>query len=244
VLISQQEMDLIVKMRRRTMSVPARRGPHNELKVPVKRGGVYRLKVPVPVELYAEQAAAQPTTARAVLDFIARCERPSKDVAITVVSAPVRERVDGEEVWTFAFEKGSHAEVLDRPVYLAKCGDFTLTASRQAVRGDPELMTPFAKDLERARKTALERRISPQQAAVDRIRNDLDTLSRSMKSMKARTKLARLLKALDNVEAQISVENGGTLPSSDRAQCPAPVDADDGTRPIGAESVVSLEPAA
>jgi len=244
--ITQQEMDAILnpRVRRRTLSIPVRKGSLGELRRPPKVGGVHRLRVPVPQAAYRARAELQPSRARAVLDFIARCERRPKDIVVTVQSKPVREIRDGVEVWTFIFEKGDHASAQDRPVFLAKVGDYTLTQSRQAVPGDPEVLTPLASDLAKARAKALERRVGPQQQAIARMHAELDTLALAMRSMKARERIKRLRKELDKLAEQSSVDNGDTLTESERAECSSPVAVQDERPPSGTESVVSLEPAA
>lgn len=208
-VISQQELDLILnpKIRRRTLAIPIKRGPMGELKRPPKQGGVHKLKVAVPYARYREECQSQPTRARAVLTLIARCDRPSKDVTITILTKPVREIKDGVDVWSFTFEKGDHAALQDRPVYLAKTGDFTFTASRQAVPGDPEMLTPFTKDLERARQKALERRVSPERAMLKREAANAGELLRAMRSMKARELVRRAQRNYEAAERLLSEED-------------------------------------
>lgn len=187
-LINQSELELILnpKIRRRSISLPVRRGKHGELKRPPKVGGVHRLKARVPYERYQAEAQEQPTRARAVLALIVRCERQRREVTITVLAV---KRV--QESWLITFEKGDQSAVIDRPIYLSKYGDYTLQPSRQAVRGDPEVLMPLAKDLEKARARALERRVHPQREAVQRQASELKTLAESITEMKARQLIQR-----------------------------------------------------
>lgn len=212
-IVSQAELDLILnpKIRRRLILLPVRYGPSGERKKCVaKPGGVYRLRARVPIDGYRMLAEREPTRARAVLRLLDLCERPTKAAVVTVQTV-ARAMVDGQEVYTVTFEKGDHAASLDRPVYLSKYGDYTFTASKQAVPGDPELMTPFAKDLERARATAKERRVSPQRQLVGKMQRDADMLHRALSDMKLRNRARRIAHDLKRLALE--------LPSGEVVDC-------------------------
>jgi hypothetical protein len=138
------------------------------------------------------------------------------------------------------FNLGDQSTVFDRPVYLAKYGDYTMTPSKQAVRGDPEVMSPFAEDLAKARARAGERRVSPQRQAVEGARGGLTELQRDLIAMKARNRLRLILKQLDHLTDELSVTDSATVPASDcaAAECPAAVEGEG--QPRGTESEVRL----
>jgi hypothetical protein len=189
VIVPQAQIDLVCspRIRRRVIHLPVIYGQHGERKrCPMREGGVYHLKGRIPYELYLATAQDQPTRARGVLRLIDRCESPAKTVTITVLATEMQ-----DEKWLIRFIKGNHATVFDRPVYLARYGDYTTEAGRQAVPGDPELMTPFPEDLAKARAKALERQLSPQQLALQQAANRAQTLQQSLKNMKARDLVRR-----------------------------------------------------
>jgi hypothetical protein len=174
VITSQAEIDRInSKIRLRILQLPVRHGKKwGELKrCQLRKGGVYTLQARVPYDTYKTQAREQPTRARAVLWLMDRCDISRRTVTITVTDV---------------------GRQSDRPVYLARNNDFTMIASQQTVPGDPEYMSPFAKDLERARAKALEARVSPELAAVRERASDVSELQRSMKNMKARSLAKRI----------------------------------------------------
>jgi hypothetical protein len=231
VIVPQAQIDLILsrRIRQRTLHLPIRSGKFGERKrCPARPGGVYRLKARVPWERYKAQAQAQPSAARAVLWLIDECERPTRSVTITVTAV---EAAGG--TWAVHFVKGEHRDVVDRPIYLAKYGDYTMSASQQAVRGDPELMMPFHEDLANARKKALERRISPQQAQLRRAASEAETLQQSITNMKARILIKRaqrnyeaaerLLLADRDVDSPVSAAVDGSPGEADRPPCSAAV---------------------
>lgn len=188
-IVPQAQIDLVCspRMRRRVIHLPVVYGKHGERKrCPMRKGGVYHLKGRVPYERHRADAQDQPTRARAVLHLIDRCESPAKTVTVTVLDTEMQ-----DEKWLIRFIKGDHVTVFDRPVYLARYGDYTTEAGRQAVPGDPELMTPFAEDLAKARAKALESRVSPQQQALKQAADRAQTLQRSLKNMKARDLVRR-----------------------------------------------------
>lgn len=223
-IIPQAQIDLILsrRMRRRTLHLPMRTGKFGERKrCPARTGGVYRLKAPVPYERYQSEAERQPNAARAVLWLIDECQQPTRGVTITVTAVEVR---DGD--WVVHFTKGEHRELFDRPIYLAKYGDYTMTARQQAIPGDPELMMPFAEDLAKARAKALERRVSPERAAVKREADRAETLQQSITNMKARVLIKRaqrnyeaaerLLLSEEDVESPVSAAADGSPGEGDR----------------------------
>ena len=182
--------------------MPVRYGKFGELKrCPARPGSAYTLKARVPYEQIRERSTAQPSRARAVLWLIDQCQEPTKTQIITV---DLVER-DGEE-WIVHFKKGDHSGTLDSPVFLSKSGDYTMIASRQAVPGDPEVMMPFAKDLEKARRKALEGRIGPQRQLVGKISTEVGALKSSLASMKARNRLRRIEHDLKAVANELSTE--------------------------------------
>jgi hypothetical protein len=155
---------------------------------PMRKGGKYTLTPRVPVDAYRGEAESQPTRARSVLCMIDKCEAPVRTVTITVTHPPERHG----NVWLIRFAKGDRASDLDRPIFLSKYGDYTMSASKQAVPGDPEVQFPFAEDLAKARAKTRERRASPQRQLVNKMQADVDTLRTSLATMKARNRLRRI----------------------------------------------------
>ena len=153
---------------------------------PLREGSVTTLAPGVTHAQYRAQAQGQPTRVRGVLWFLDRCET-LRTVTITVTKV---ERQG--DVWLVHFAKGDRADELDRDVFLAKYGDYTMSASKQAVPGDPPVMMPFAEDLAKARAKARERRVSPQRALVNKMQADADTLRASLATMKARNRMRRI----------------------------------------------------
>jgi len=211
VFVSQAEIDQINgRMRRRVLHLPLKRGSLGELKrCPVRKGGVYRLRPPIPHAVYVERASSSPTRARAVLSLIDLCETPVRTTTITVTSV---ERHG--DVWLIHFAKGDRASDLDRPIFLSKDGGYTMISSRQAVPGDPEVQFPFAEDLAKARTKARERRVTPERAAVQRARGDMETLQESMTNMKIRVLLKRALRNLEAADRLLSAEAVHSDPSA------------------------------
>jgi hypothetical protein len=269
-IVDQATLDRIQRLRQRTLALPVRRGrlprkgsakAHrtdakggNALRrCPMRKGGVYHLRptlTDIPCDSCREDVEQRESTrARAALRFIDDAPRFAKRIqrkrTITITVQHV-ERQD--EVWIVRFEKGDHADQLDRPVFLAKYGDYTMTPSKQAVRGDPELMSPFAKDLESARRRANERHVGPQRQILDRMQADADTLARSLAAMKDRQRLKRLehiQREMSKLAAQLSVDDGGMVSTSACAESPVPLAGEGGAeRPNSTEPLVSLETAA
>lgn len=188
-IIPQAELELILnpRIRRRLLHLPVRHGKHGERKkCPARKGGIYQLRAAVPYERHRTQAAGQPTRARAVLRLIDLCDQPTRTATITVIDV---DRDD--DMWLVRFVKGERSDLLDRPIYLAKYGDYTMTARSQAVPGDPEVVLPFAEDLAKARAKALERRVTPERTAIRAAARDAETLQQSMKNMKVRMLVKR-----------------------------------------------------
>jgi hypothetical protein len=249
VLIDQATFDSIRLLKLRELRLPVCRGRLGELKrCPLRAGSVRRLKLDllcISCGPCREDAEHEATRARAVLRFIDDAplfaKRVQRKRAIVITVHTVERQ--GQE-WLVRFIKGEDRSLLDRPVFLAKYGDYTMTPSKQAVRGDPEVLSPFAKDLEEARRRALEKRVSPQQQALSRIRADTDTLLAAMTAMKDRNRLKLIRREIDKLAAKLSVEESAMLSASGCAESQWPVAVQDGPRPNGTEPLVSLEPAA
>jgi hypothetical protein len=256
-IIDQATLDRIQRPRERTLTLPVRygkltrkgspkahrtdaRGGKALRGCPVRKGGVYHLKAPTPYDRYRAVAERQPTRALMVLRLWDLCDRHRARGLTITVTAVERQA----EHWLVHFAPGSHADQFDRPVFLAKYGDYTMTPSKQAVPGDPEVLLPLEADLAKARAKAIERRVSPDRHIVQDAKKQLTPLQQSMVSMKARTRLARVLKELEKIEADLSVEEDGTLPSSDCAVRPVSAAVEGEPRQRGTHALVSLESAA
>lgn len=192
---------------RRVLELPVQLGPLGETKrCRLRKGGVYKLTASVAYAKYRREAEAEPDRRAAILQLIDRCNAPIPKTTITV-----REIERHGDQWFVRFLLGDHRGALeDRDVYLSKYGDYTMSASRQAVPGDPPVMTPFAEDLERARRQAAERRISPQQASLRQAAKQAETLQESLENMKARVLVKR---AQRNYEAAARILSGESLSS-------------------------------
>lgn len=230
--------------RRRALTLPIRRGSFGELKkCRMVRGGVYRLTERVPYRDCLTAAASEPTRARAVVRLLALCDRPRLTVTVTVVEQPVI--ADG--VWHVRFVRGDKASVVrDDPVFLERGAGYTLQKSR-ALKGEPEVLTPFAEDLQRARSEALERRTTPNRDAVRRLNDAAGSLNKQMLSMKARNRVRLIEREAAKLAAELDMvpsEAADTVPASACVERQASVKADDGSRPNSTRSVVSLEPSA
>jgi hypothetical protein len=140
VIVSQAEIELILNRKAplRVLKFPVRKGKHGELvKCQVRRDGVYKLKPRVPYDEHREQAALQPTAARAVLMLIDLCEQPVKTVTITV-----RDVKRAGEEWVAPFTLGDLTDCMDRPRLLTarlgtSLGDYTHMPHR-SMRGEQE----------------------------------------------------------------------------------------------------------
>lgn len=244
-IVSQAEIDLIQdpKTHRRELHLPVRHGRHGERKrCPMHVGGVYHLKPPIPYDQYRARAEQQLGRARSVLWLIGRCERHySRPLTITV--SDVQRHGD---TWTVRFLKGDHAEYFRGPVFLARHNDFTMVPSQQTVRGDPEYLAPLAEDLARARGKALEKRLEPNRSDLAAIRAAHKRMAERKHTMKVATRrrLALIERETAKLDAELSVDGGGTLGPSDCAESESPADVE-GERPSnGTGSFVPLESAA
>jgi hypothetical protein len=219
VIIPQAEINRInSRMRQRVLRLPVRRGKKwGELKrCPMREGGVYGLQARVPYDTYITEAQQKPSRAQAVLWLIDRCDTRRHKVMVTVTAVEKQ-----GDVWIVRFEKGDWRSQSDRPVYLARNNDFTMIASQQTVAGDPELLTPFAEDLRRAREKAVERRTSPQIAETRKAIDHAGTLQQSMMSMKTRNlakRAERTLRALEVALLSESVVDSETVAATDGSQ--------------------------
>lgn len=197
------------KMRRRVLELPVRYGSRRRngrwdpevRKCPMREGGVYTLTPGVTHAQYRTEALTQPTRARAVLWLIDHCE-PLRTVTITVTRPPERHG----DIWLIHFAKGDRASDLDRPIFLSKDGGYTMSASKQAVPGDPEVLMPLAEDLMKARAKARERRISPERQGLRQRAIDAETFQQSMAHMKARLLVKRAQRNYEAAERLLSAE--------------------------------------
>lgn len=198
------------------------------------KGGVYHLKPPLPFDRFLARAEQQQPRKRAVLALIGRVERwEPKPIAITVSHEPERHG----DVWFVRFLRGDHADMLDdSPLYLAGDGTFTSVASRQAVPGDPEYLAPLAEDLARAREAARQKRLTPAQEIVKRMKADAETCREVMISVKAGNRARLIQKQLKKLSDELALDDGATLVASDRAaaECSAAVEGEG--QPCGTES--------
>ena len=183
------------KVRRRTLELPLERGVLSDgstylRRCPMRKDGVYRLVPCGRLEHKRRQARATTVSqAQAVLRFIdlvdgsVRTEK-QLEVIVTVVGEPrIMSGLD-PAVWHIPIAVGDLSGQIDRDVFLAGDGGYTLSASRQAVPGDPAVMFPAAKDVERARRMAREQRADPVVKTVQAMRQDIDTCKGVMLTMK------------------------------------------------------------
>lgn len=199
----------------RVLRIPVRRGRLKDgssyrKRCPLRAGGTYTLKPRAEYDRWVQEARAMPR-GRGVLWLFDRCWEPGRTVTITVLSPPC---IDGEE-WAVVFAVGRH-EVAERPVYLARHGDYTLQRS-QGVKGEPQVLMPLEEDLEKARRKAVEERLGPQELAVRRAAGETETLGRSIESMKARRLIRDAARKLERA-AMILSEPGLESVSSSSAQ--------------------------
>lgn len=220
-IVSQQDIELInnPKIRRREIMLPVRHGKRwgEKKKCPVKEGSICRLEARPPHGRYRAQAELEPTRARSVLMLIDLYMAPVKTTTITVLTVAQV----GDE-WRVRFEKGEHPELFDTNLYLCRDNDFTAVASRQTVRGDAPYLAPLAKDLERARAKAADKRTEPVRSnmAVLRAAHRRLALRRHTMTVEQRRDHERLGKAIEKCAVSLggSVADGGTVGSSDCAQ--------------------------
>jgi hypothetical protein len=232
------------RIRTRVLGLPVMHGRRfGELKkCPMREGGVYELQAAVPYSRHRAVAEEQPTVARGVLLLIECCMIPTKTVTITVTEPVTRK----DDRWIVHFEKGDWRAQSDKDVFLARQNDFTTIASRQTVRGDPPLMTSFAKDLERARKKAEEKREQPNRSDMALIRAAQRRMAVRKHDMRitARKRLALIERETEKLAVELSVDGDAILLASDRVESQSPLEANGERRPNDTESLVSLEPAA
>lgn len=245
-IVSHAEFELIrnPRIRSRLLHLPVRRGKHGELKrCPARAGGVYRLTTPIPYDQYRGEAERQPGRSRAVLWLIDRCKPMGTPVVVTVREPPEMQETPDGLMWVVRFVMGDQAATLDGPVLLAKSVGYT-TRQDQKMKGEPEVLMPLAADLAKARAKALEKRLTPQQEGLGRMRSEAETLMQSMKAMKDRNRLKLIVKEIDKLAAKVAVDDGGTLAMSVCAESQVSVAAEDGSPPNSTTPSVSLESAA
>jgi hypothetical protein len=241
VRITQTELNLIQnpRLHRRMMRLPLERGGLGELKkCPLQQGRIYKLQAGGKVTVTVMSVRREKLAALSLPDA-----RREGYAGVPGALDAWRDRYGvpdaSTEVWVVGFETGDRLGEFDRSVLLARHGDYTLDAS-QAVRGEPEVLMPLAKDLAAARAKAIERRVSPQQKHVREGVRHAETCQAAMKNMKARELIRR---AQRNYEAAERVLLSAECVESDAQVAPAgsPGEAD---RPPAAAAVASLKPAA
>jgi hypothetical protein len=173
----------------------------------MRDGGVYTLVPASPVTHKRQQAQRDAWRAQAVLDFIDLVDgtrRTEKQLSLTVTcTAPPFEGAEG--VWFVPIAPGDLSGQKDRPLFLAGSGgDYTFTASRQAVPGDPEVMFPSEADLESARVKAREKRSGPLALTVRAMRDQADTCAGVMQTMKQRNRMKLIRRELDRLQNELS----------------------------------------
>lgn len=111
---------------------------------------------------------------------------------------------DGRIVWVIAFAvTGTERDELsDTPVFLAKSGEYTTIAGRQAVPGDPEVCI-LPGEGERARVLALARDEAPTRDQVEDLIATGEILRASMTSMKARNRAALIVREAEKLRAEL-----------------------------------------
>lgn len=230
------------RIRQRTLTLPVRYGEWSELKkCPMRRGGVYELTTPTPYSAHVESVGREPSRARAVCALIDLCSQPVKKTTITVVESPERQ----DEHWVVKFEKGENLDQFDTDLYLSRDNDFTTSASRQTVKGDPPYVPPLAADLKRARDKAREKRDEPNRSTMATLRaaHRKASMRNHELTVEAQRQLQRIGKAIDRFEEMLPGTSSGTLSVSVCAQGPEARELDADTEP-STESDVPLQPAA
>jgi hypothetical protein len=107
------------------------------------------------------------------------------------------------EVWVISFMVTSQPEPLsDDPVFLAKVGDYTNVAGRQAVPGDPEVCI-LPGEGERARVQAIAAKEAPTRKEVENVIATGETLRSAMLSMKARNRAALIVREAEKLRAEL-----------------------------------------
>jgi hypothetical protein len=243
ITVPQAEYDLIrnARIRKRLLVLPVRYGrsgiPGARRPCPVREGCVYKLRAASPYEEIRRRAEEQPSRARAVLWLMDHCDQTVRTLTITITSVERQ-----QDQWLVRFGMGDKA-TNDESVFMGRGRDYTLIASASIDKTAP-VMTPFAEDLQRAREKAREKRLSPQQEALARMRAETDLLLVAMTAMKDRNRLKLIRREIEKLDTKLSAERPVTISVSDRAESQWPVAVEDGPRPNGTDSVVSLESAA
>lgn len=184
-----------------------------ELDLALRRAGE-----PSVVDRYLRaRARPAPTRARAVtallvamdplLDMLEPARRPFPITVVRVDQMP--------DHWEVSFVLGDRA-AHDEPVFLGRGRDYVMSAS-QSIDPDAAVLTPLAKDLEAARRKAAEKRLTPQEQTLARIRAEHETLRASMLSMKARNRLRQLERETARLAEQLALDAGATLSAEQRA---------------------------
>lgn len=212
-VISQAELNLIMngRLHRRMMRLPIERGDLGELKkCPVREGRIYRLTAGGGKAMVTVLSVRREKLAALSVGDAKREGYAGVSGALDAWQKRHGRPSPGTEAWVVGFELGDQSGRFDRPVHLARHGDYTLEAS-QAVKGEPEVLMPLAKDLARARAKALERRAVPQRQLVGRMQKDADRLHGALTDMKLRNRARRIAHDL----ARLSLE----LPSCEVVDC-------------------------
>lgn len=197
------------RVRRRILAFAVRYDQYEtKMRCPMRLGGVYTLVPASPVTHKRRQAERDAWGAQAVLDFIdlvdgTRRTEKQLSLVVTVTGEPFEGAPD---VWFIPIKPGDLSGQNDRALFLAGSdGDYTFTASRQAVPGDPEVMFPSEADIVKARERTNERRALPSTLAVRAMRDQAETCEGVMTSMKARNRLKLIRKELAKLDAEVSV---------------------------------------
>jgi hypothetical protein len=229
-IIPQAEIDLITgSIRRRMMRLPLAYGEHGELiACRYKRGRTYPLKpkpsAPSAVKITVLEVRREKLAAITLRD--ARKEgHHGIQGALDAFKRRHGEFNDRTEVWVIAFAKDKDGDVAaainqDDPLFLSMHGDYTFSKS-SAVKGEPEVMMPFAEDLEKARQHARDERVNPRLAILARMGSDAESLAQSLTAMKERNRLKLILKEIEKLQG--SVRREGTIAAEQcvlSAKCP------------------------
>jgi hypothetical protein len=201
------------RTRRRILLLPVRRDPLTGgadymVRCPMKKDGVYKLFACGRVEHKCRQARREaPTRARAVLlfhDLVTGSVRTERrlEAEVTVTQEPWH---DGK-VWYIPIALGDLSGQMDHDVFLAGSGgDYTTSGAMQAVPGDPPVMFPAHKDMERARQLAKEKQVAPAIKSVEAMRQEVDTCKGVMTTMKTRNRMKLIAKELEKIRNELSV---------------------------------------
>jgi len=199
-------------MHRRMMRLPA---PPD---CPVELGRPYRLQVRrgVPAELTITPIALRCEPLGALEQRDARREGyGTVEGALRAWRGAHGQPAPTQEVWVVSFVVGDHSAFfgLDEDVYLAKYGDYTTRAERQAVSGDPPVMLVPGSS-ERSRVMSIARRNMPLRDEARALAARAETLRESIGHMKARQMLRKAARDLAAAESLLGGEiavNSGML---------------------------------